>query len=182
MPHVAVLDSSMFYEEAGEGEPIVFLHGNPTSSFLWRNVVPGVAGEGRCLAPDLIGMGRSGKPDIAYRFFDHARYLGAWFDALELERVTLVCHDWGAALGFHWASRNPERVAAEALDSKPCRGARIAMSASLMGAASIMGGLFAGAGQLAGEMGEASLENVATAMGRVISVGSLSANVPPVHC
>jgi haloalkane dehalogenase len=109
---VAVLDSTMHYEELGSGDPIVFLHGNPTSSFLWRKVIPGLAKEGRCLAPDLIGMGQSGKPEIGYRFADHARYLDAWFDVLDLQRVTLVGHDWGAALGFHWASRHPERVAA----------------------------------------------------------------------
>lgn len=114
MPDVSVLDSTMHYEEAGEGDPVILLHGNPTSSFLWRKVIPGVAGEGRVLAPDLIGMGRSGKPDIGYRFVEHARYLDAWFDALALERVTLVGHDWGGALGFHWARRHPDRVAAVA--------------------------------------------------------------------
>jgi haloalkane dehalogenase len=112
MANIAVLDSTMHYEDVGAGDPIVFLHGNPTSSFLWRKVIPGLTAEGRCLAPDLIGMGQSGKPDIGYRFFDHARYLDAWFDALDLQRVTLVGHDWGAALGFHWANRHPERVAA----------------------------------------------------------------------
>jgi pimeloyl-ACP methyl ester carboxylesterase len=112
---LTVLDSTMHYEEAGAGDPIVFLHGNPTSSFLWRKVIPGLVGEGRCLAPDLIGMGRSGKPDIGYRFADHACYLDAWCDALGLERVTLVGHDWGGAMGFHWARRHPDRVAAIAL-------------------------------------------------------------------
>src|SRR5262249_44899592 len=72
--------------------------------------IPRLAGEGRSLAPDLIGMGKSGKPDIAYRFEDHARYLDAWFDALALDRVTLVVHDWGSALGIHWAERHAERV------------------------------------------------------------------------
>jgi haloalkane dehalogenase len=107
-----VLDSTIHYRDSGAGDPIVFLHGNPTSSYLWRNIIPRLEGEGRCLAPDLIGMGRSGKPDIAYRFVDHARYLDAWFGALALSRVTLVLHDWGSALGFYWASRNAERVAA----------------------------------------------------------------------
>jgi haloalkane dehalogenase len=115
MPNVSVLGSTMHYEEAGEGNPIVLLHGNPTSSFLWRKVIPGLVGEGRVLAPDLIGMGRSGKPDIGYRFVDHARYLDAWFDALALERVTLVGHHWGGALGFYWARRHADRVAAVAL-------------------------------------------------------------------
>jgi len=107
---VRALDSSIHYVETGQGDPLVFLHGNPTSSYVWRNVMPRLAGEGRCLAPDLIGMGKSGKPDIAYRFDDHARYLDAWFDALALERVTLVIHDWGSALGIHWARRHGEHV------------------------------------------------------------------------
>ena len=106
-----VLDSHVHYEEAGAGDPIVLLHGNPTSSFLWRSVIPELSAHGRCLAPDLIGFGRSGKPDIDYRFADHARYLDAWFDALGLDRVTLVGHDWGGALAFHWAARHPDRVA-----------------------------------------------------------------------
>lgn len=110
-----VLDSSIHHLETGEGDPIVFLHGNPTSSYLWRNVIPRLADEGRCLAPDLIGMGKSGKPRIEYRFTDHARYLDGWFDTLSLERVTLVVHDWGSALGIHWAKRHPERVAGIAM-------------------------------------------------------------------
>jgi haloalkane dehalogenase len=111
---VKVLDSDMVYVDVGQGDPIVFLHGNPTSSYLWRNVIPHVTGQGRCLAPDLIGMGDSGKaPGGSYRLVDHARYLDAWFDALGLSRqVTLVVHDWGSALGFHWAARYPERVKA----------------------------------------------------------------------
>ena len=71
MADIAVLDSTMHYEHVSAGDPIVFLHGNPTSSFLWRKVIPGLITEGRCLAPDLIGMGQSGKPDIGYYFFDH---------------------------------------------------------------------------------------------------------------
>ena len=112
---LAVLDSKIHYVETGRGDPIVFLHGNPTSSYLWRNVIPLLAGEGRCLAPDLIGMGKSGKPDVGYHLLDHARYLDAWFDALDLRRVTLVIHDWGSALGIYWARRHPERVAAIAM-------------------------------------------------------------------
>jgi haloalkane dehalogenase len=104
----------MAYVEAGAGtgDPIVFLHGNPTSSYLWRNVIPHVAGHSRCLAPDLVGMGDSGKsPSGSYRFVDHARYLDAWFETLGLSRnVVLVVHDWGSALGFHWARRHPERM------------------------------------------------------------------------
>jgi len=106
---VRVLDSEISYVDTGRGDPIVFLHGNPTSSYLWRNVIPHVSGLGRCLAPDLVGMGRSGKsPRQAYRFSDHSAYLDAWFDALGLTRnVTLVAHDWGSALGFNRAFRYP---------------------------------------------------------------------------
>ena len=109
---VRVLDTEMAYVDTGTGAPVVFLHGNPTSSFLWRHVIPHVEGVARCLAPDLVGMGQSGKsPTGTYRFADHARYLDAWLDALDLGRdVTLVVHDWGSALGFHWAHRHPERV------------------------------------------------------------------------
>ena len=109
---IAALDTHIAYIDTGVGNPVVFLHGNPTSSYLWRNVIPHVERFGRCLAPDLVGMGDSGKaPRGSYRFADHARYLDAWFDALGLTRdVTLVVHDWGSALGFHWAQRNPQRV------------------------------------------------------------------------
>ncbi len=91
---------------------MVFLHGNPTSSYLWRNVIPHVAALGRCLAPDLVGMGDSGRaPAGSYRFVDHSRYLDAWFAAAVPARpVVLVVHDWGSALGFDWARRHPERV------------------------------------------------------------------------
>jgi len=110
---LAVGGTELSYVDTGNGEPFVFLHGNPTSSYLWRNVIPHLEGLGRCLAPDLVGMGDSGKaPDGAYRFVDHARYLDAWFDALGLENVVLIVHDWGSALGFHWASRNTSRVKA----------------------------------------------------------------------
>jgi haloalkane dehalogenase len=111
-----ILNSTMAYTEAGAGDrTVVFLHGNPTSSHLWRNVIPQVADQARCLAPDLIGMGASGKPDIAYRFADHARYLDAWFDALNLHDVVLVGHDWGGALALDWAARHPGRTRAVAL-------------------------------------------------------------------
>src|SRR5271163_4912098 len=82
-----VAGTEIRYVETGDGAPIVFLHGNPTSSYLWRNVIPHLAGLGRCLAPDLVGLGASGKaPDGSYRFVDHARYLDAWFEALGLKR------------------------------------------------------------------------------------------------
>jgi haloalkane dehalogenase len=109
-----VLDTEMSYVDEGTGDPIVFLHGNPTSSYLWRNIIPYVSDHGRCLAPDLVGMGQSGaSPGAAYRFVDHARYLDAWFDALGLtSRVTLVLHDWGSALGFYRAARFPDQIEA----------------------------------------------------------------------
>jgi haloalkane dehalogenase len=111
---IDVLDTAMAYVDTGVGLPVVFLHGNPTSSYLWRNVISLVEPAGRCLAPDLVGMGDSGKaPGGAYRFADHARYLEAWFEALGLTGdVTLVVHDWGSALGFDWAHRHPSRVRA----------------------------------------------------------------------
>ncbi len=107
-----VLDTELAYVDTGAGAPVVFLHGNPTSSYLWRNVIPHVSPAARCLAPDLVGMGESGKvPAGSYRFADHARYLDAWFQSLGLDRpVTLVGHDWGSALAFHWAHRHPARV------------------------------------------------------------------------
>lgn len=110
MPTIDVLDSTMYYEDTGNGTPLVFLHGNPASSHLWRNVLPRIGEPGRAMAPDLIGMGRSGKPAIGYRFADHARYLDAWFDELGLDEVVLIGHDWGGVLAFDWASRHPGRA------------------------------------------------------------------------
>jgi haloalkane dehalogenase len=110
---IAILDTEMSYVDVGEGDPIVFLHGNPTSSYLWRNIIPHVSDIGRCLAPDLIGMGQSGRsPTYSYRFVDHARYLDAWFDAMNLKKVILVIHDWGSALGLYRAHRFPAQMAA----------------------------------------------------------------------
>ena len=102
----------MAYVDTGTGDPIVFLHGNPTSSYLWRNIIPYLESLGRCLAPDLVGMGDSeSTPDGSYRFSDHSRFLDQWFDGVGLtSNVTLVVHDWGSALGFHWAKRHPERI------------------------------------------------------------------------
>ncbi|WP_312872553.1 haloalkane dehalogenase [Rhizobium viscosum] len=110
MPSLQVLNSTMFYRDSGTGTPFVFLHGNPTSSYVWRNVIPHVGSPARSLAPDLIGMGQSGKPDIAYRFSDHAEYLDAWFEKLALDQVILIGHDWGGALAMDWATRRPGRV------------------------------------------------------------------------
>jgi len=105
----------MAYVEAGRGDPIVFLHGNPTSSYLWRNVIPHLEKAGRCIAPDLIGMGDSEKlPDSgpgAYRFVEHRKYLDALLEQLGVgDRVTFVIHDWGSVLGFDWARRHPEAI------------------------------------------------------------------------
>ena len=102
----------MSYVDTGQGDPIVFLHGNPTSSYLWRNIIPHVQSMGQCLAPDLMGMGESGvSPNGSYRFADHSALLDRWFEDMSLNHnVALVVHDWGSALGFHWAKRHPERV------------------------------------------------------------------------
>jgi len=102
--------SKVHYVDEGSGDPILFLHGNPTSSYLWRNVIPHVIPLGRCLAPDLIGMGKSDKPDIEYRFFDHLRYVEGFIESLSLENIILVLHDWGSALGFHFAMRHEEMM------------------------------------------------------------------------
>src|SRR5579859_1082917 len=111
----SIFGRAMAYVEIGNGDPIVFLHGNPTSSYLWRNVLPYLQELGRCLAPDLIGMGDSEKlpqsgPD-SYRFVEHRRYLDALLETLGVnERVVLVLHDWGSALGFDWANRHRDAV------------------------------------------------------------------------
>jgi haloalkane dehalogenase len=105
-----VLDSFISYREMGSGAPMVFLHGNPTSSYVWRKVLPLLCEQQRCLAPDLIGMGRSGKPESAYRYQDHMRYLDAWFETMNVRDVVLVGYDWGGVLAIDWASRHPDRV------------------------------------------------------------------------
>lgn len=114
--HATVDGKAMAYHEVGEGDPVVFLHGNPTSSYLWRNVIPHVADRARCIAPDLIGQGDSDKLDDtgpgSYRFVEHRRYLDGLLDQLDLgDHVTFVIHDWGSALGFDWANRHRDRVA-----------------------------------------------------------------------
>lgn len=107
---VVVQGSHMHYVEEGAGDPVVFLHGNPTSSYLWRNVIPHLSPLARCIAPDLIGMGESDKPDIEYRFFDHAGYVDGFIEALDLRNITFVVYDWGSALGFHYARRHQDNV------------------------------------------------------------------------
>ncbi|MGI9657731.1 MAG: haloalkane dehalogenase [Gaiellaceae bacterium] len=108
--YVEVEGSKIHYIDEGAGDPVLFLHGNPTSSYLWRNIIPHVTSQGRCIALDLIGMGKSDKPKIDYRFVDHVRYVEGAIAALGLENVTLVVHDWGSALGFHYARRNEGNV------------------------------------------------------------------------
>jgi len=109
---VKVLDTEIEYVDTGRGDPIVFLHGNPTYSYQWRNIIPHVSKLGRCLAPDLVGMGRSGtSPTHSYRFVDQARYMDAWLDKLGITKnVIFVVQDWGAAIGFYRASRFPRQV------------------------------------------------------------------------
>jgi len=108
---IDILGSTMSYVTAGASGPVVlFLHGNPTSSYIWRNIIPHVAQVARCIAPDLIGFGHSGKPDIAYRFEDHVRYLDAFLDALRIGDAIIVAQDWGTALAFHRAARVPQSI------------------------------------------------------------------------
>jgi haloalkane dehalogenase len=109
------LTGMLAYAEAGDGPVVLFQHGNPTSSYLWRNVIPHVAPHARCIAPDLIGMGASDKPNIAYRVEDQARYFEAFVEVLNLKDIVLVLHDWGSALGLDWARRHEDRVRGLAL-------------------------------------------------------------------
>jgi haloalkane dehalogenase len=108
--YIEVHGSNIHYIDEGTGDPILFLHGNPTSSYLWRNIIPHLASMGRCIALDLIGMGRSDKPEIEYRFFDHVKYVEGFIEKLGLKNLTLVIHDWGSALGFHYAMRHEKNV------------------------------------------------------------------------
>ena len=111
---IPVLDSTMAYREAGSpGLPtVLFLHGNPTSSYMWRNIIPLVAPVAHCIAPDLIGFGQSGKPHIEYRFFDHVRYLDAFLENLGISSAYVIAHDWGTGLAFDLAARRPEFIRA----------------------------------------------------------------------
>jgi haloalkane dehalogenase len=112
LPKLSVLDSEMAYREAGSRDAPValFLHGNPTSSYIWRKIIPLVAPAAHCIAPDLIGFGQSGKPDIAYRFEDHVRYLDAFIAASQISSAYLVVQDWGSGLGLHLAARRQNFV------------------------------------------------------------------------
>lgn len=107
---IDIKGSKMHYVDVGKGDPILFLHGNPTSSYLWRNIIPYLRTKGRCIAPDLIGMGKSGKPDIDYTFEDHYAYLEEFISKLKLKNITLVIHDWGSGLGFHYANTHRNNI------------------------------------------------------------------------
>ena len=109
---VGVMGSNMAYVDEGEGPVVLFLHGNPTSSYLWRNIIPYVTDGYRAIAPDLIGMGDSGKPEIGYTFAEHAAYLDGFIEALDLKDITLVVHDWGSILGMRYARLNEANVRA----------------------------------------------------------------------
>jgi haloalkane dehalogenase len=113
---IEVLGKQMAVHDSGSGQSVVFLHGNPTSSYLWRNIIPHVSSQARCIAPDLIGHGDSDKLDDTssgqYSFVQHREYLDGVLDALNLgDEIILVIHDWGSALGFDWANRHRDRVA-----------------------------------------------------------------------
>ena len=111
-----VLGSKIHYIEAGEGKPIVFIHGNPTSSYLWRNVIPYLSAFGRCIAFDLIGMGKSSKPQNSrYDFKEQYDHAEGFIEAMGLDEITFVLHEWGGALGSYYASRHPQKVRAIAL-------------------------------------------------------------------
>lgn len=105
-----VKNSFMHYIEMGSGDPILFLHGMPTSSFLWRNVMPMLTSHGRCIAPDLIGMGKSGKPQIKYDIYQQIEFVEAFINSLQLKNITLVMHEWGSVIGFDYAMRFPKNI------------------------------------------------------------------------
>jgi haloalkane dehalogenase len=108
--YVEIEGAKIHYIDEGSGDPILFLHGNPTSSYLWRNIIPYLVPHGRCIALDLIGMGKSDKPDLDYRFFDHSKYVEGFIKKLNLSNLTLVIHDWGSGLGFHYAMRHENNI------------------------------------------------------------------------
>lgn len=110
--YLEILGSKMHYLDEGQGDPILFLHGIPTWSYLWRNIIPAVSDLGRCIAVDLIGLGRSDKPKIDYRIFDHIKYIEAFINKLNLKNVTLVMHGWGSVVGFDYAMRNEANIKA----------------------------------------------------------------------
>lgn len=108
--YIEVLGSKMHYVEEGSGDPVLFLHGNPTSSYLWRNIIPYISDDARAIAVDLIGMGKSDKPNIEYSYADQAKYLYQFIEELNLKNVTLVVHDWGSGLGFNYAATHSDNI------------------------------------------------------------------------
>lgn len=108
--YIDIKGSKMHYIEEGSGDPILFLHGNPTSSYLWRNIIPYLSSVGRCIAPDLIGMGKSDKPKLDYRYPIHYAYIEAFIEKMRLKNITLVIHDWGSGIGFNYAFRHSDNV------------------------------------------------------------------------
>ncbi len=108
--YVEVKGSKMHYVDVGQGDPVLFLHGQPTSSYLWRNIIPYLQPKARCIAPDLIGMGKSDKPDLDYTYQDHYEFLDKFIEQLNLVNVTLVIHDWGSGLGFHYAHTHQDNI------------------------------------------------------------------------
>ncbi len=110
--YIEILGSQMAYIDEGKGDPILFLHGQPTSSYLWRNIMPHLEDQGRVIAPDNIGFGKSDQPDLDYTFGDHYKYIDTFIKAKKLKNITLVVHDWGSGLGLHYARLNPDNVKA----------------------------------------------------------------------
>ena len=107
---INILDANLHYIDEGEGDTFLFLHGNPTSSYLWRNIIPFVTNENRAIAVDLVGMGKSGKPDISYKMSDHFEYIETFIKKLGLKNIVLVLHDWGSFLGLKYAMENEANI------------------------------------------------------------------------
>lgn len=110
--YMEIEGSKLHYIDEGEGDPMLFIHGIPTSSYMWRNIIPDVSKSARCIAVDLIGMGKSDKPDIEYSIFDHIKYIEDFITTLDLKNVTLVLHGWGSLVGFHYAMNHQDNVKA----------------------------------------------------------------------
>ncbi|WP_415919032.1 haloalkane dehalogenase [Tateyamaria sp. SN6-1] len=159
---VEVNGSQMAYVDEGDGPVVLFLHGNPTSSYLWRNIIPFVSDTHRAIAPDLIGMGDSDKPDIDYTFADHAEYLDGFIEALGLQDITLVIHDWGSVLGMRYARLNEGNVKAVAFMEAGIPPALPAPSLEAMGepSAQLFGMLRSPAGEEAVLQGNFFVEEV----------------------
>ena len=107
---IEINGSNMHYVDVGKGDAILFLHGQPTSSYLWRNIIPHMQYDFRCIAPDLVGMGKSDKPKLDYNYHDHYDYLEKFISELGLKNITLVIHDWGSGLGFHYANTHRDNI------------------------------------------------------------------------